>query len=383
MFTLSFIISDLIAPRMFFANNRNDTIETISNIESQLSDTMADVVTSTISDMVMPSRRPGSHETIDTFLQIDKLNETVYTTEVSAISDTNKEMENSMNALGTIADRPKWAEQLIEKTPRHEGENCTKVLPEAIIPGVMKGGTGTLAIFLAKHPDIAMQMKIPTVMFFNVHWSKGLGWYRNQMACSSKGQITMEKSPQYFSSAVVPRRVHAINRNMKLLFIVREPIKRAISHYLQVLHGHPNRYKMPFEKTITTNNGGIDRGHTIIKSSLYFVEFKHWLQFFSIDDIHIVNGDNFKINPWEELNKIEKFLGISRYFAPDLFTFNADKKFYCLKVSQPSTNGCMSSGKGRPPLEFNSNLTDQLKSFFKPYNEDFFRIIGQRFDWGY
>ena len=306
-----------------FANNRNETIETISNIESQLSDTMNDVVSSTISDMVMSGRRSGSKETIYTFLQIDKLNETVYTTEVSAISGTNKtkEMEIPRNASGITAGRLEWIEMLIEKTLRHDGENCTKVLPEAIIPGVMKGGTETLAIFLAKHPDIAMQMKIPTVMFFNVHWSKGLGWYRNQMACSSKGQITMEKSPQYFSSAVVPRRVHEMNRNMKLLFIVREPIKRAISHYLQVLHGHPNRYKMPFEKTITTNNGGIDRGHTILKSSLYSVEFKHWLQFFSIDDIHIVNGDNFKINPWEELNKIEKFLGISRYFASDFFPF--------------------------------------------------------------
>jgi len=50
------------------------------------------------------------------------------------------------------------------------------------------------------------------------------------------GQITMEKTPVYFArSRIVPSRVHKMNSSIRLLVALRDPVERAISHYLEVL----------------------------------------------------------------------------------------------------------------------------------------------------
>ena len=294
----------------------------------------------------------------------------------SVLSKEFKEIKND-----TVSERVALLEKILGKNV-YNGNNCRKVLPQALIVGVMKSGTETLATFLAIHPEIAMQMEIPTMLFFNTHYAKGYDWYKNQMPCSSEGQLTMEKSPQYFQAARVPERIRSMNSSIKLIVIVREPIQRSISHYAHVVEKKPSRYLYSFEKTITNNRGGIDRKHKTVIRSLYSIQLKRWLKYFKMEQIHIVNGDNFKINPSEELNKIEDFLGIRRYFTPELFIYNSDKGFFCLNVSG-ETDGCMWAGKGRQHPEISPHLIDRLKHFFKRYNEMFFDIIGQRFDWEY
>jgi hypothetical protein len=46
--------------------------------------------------------------------------------------------------------------------------------------------------------------------------------------------ITIEKTPAYFVSPRVPSRVRRMNESIKLLVIVRDPVERAISDYMQV-----------------------------------------------------------------------------------------------------------------------------------------------------
>ena len=262
------------------------------------------------------------------------------------------------------------------------GDNCTKVLPQALIIGVMKCGTETITTFLAIHPDIAMQLKVEAVQFFDRNHGKGNEWYRNQMPCSSEGQITIEKSPQYITSPYAPKRVHKMDKNMKLILSIREPIKRAISHYEHVSHWQPDKFPDTFEKTAINPLGGIHGEHEALQRSMYSVQLKRWLNYFKMDQIHIVDGDNFKLHPAEELNKIEKFLGIRHYFTEESFTYNEDKGFFCLNLPR-GAEGCMYKGKGREHREVSPDAIDKLKDFYKPFNEELFNIIGRRFDWGY
>ena len=202
------------------------------------------------------------------------------------------------------------------------------------------------------------------------------------MACSSEEQITIEKSPQYFAARYVPERIHAMNSSIKLIMIVREPNKRAISHYTHVTNIKPDRYPDSFEKTIVGPLGDIDSEHETILRSLYSLQLKRWLEYFKMEQTHIVNGDNFKVNPAEELNKIEEFLGLRQYITQDFFTYNSDKGFFCLNVPG-GPKGCMAPRKGRQHSEISPDLIEKLKQFFKPYNEEFYSITGQSFDWGY
>ena len=287
--------------------------------------------------------------------------------------------EGKQTTDGTVSLRLERKQRMLGMTLPHDGENCTKVLPQALIIGVMKCGTETLATFLAMHPDIAMQMKVQAVQFFNLNYRKGYEWYRNQMPCSTKAQITIEKSPQYVTAPYGPKRIKKMDNNMKLILSVREPIKRAISHYDQgkLVSG---RFSNTFEDTVINTTGGIDGNHEVLQRSLYSVQLKRWLDYFKLEQIHIVDAENFKINPAEELNKVENFLGIRQYFTQKSFTFNEDRGFFCLNL--PNGNeACMAKGKGRKHQEVSPGMIERLKQFYKPYNEEFFDIVGRRFDW--
>ncbi len=52
------------------------------------------------------------------------------------------------------------------------------------------------------------------------------------MLQSNQHQITMEKTPAYFVDPTAAERVFKLNPNMKLIVIVRDPVTRAVSHYL-------------------------------------------------------------------------------------------------------------------------------------------------------
>ena len=42
-------------------------------------------------------------------------------------------------------------------------------------------------------------------------------------------QLTIEKSPAYFHSKNAPERIKALDPNMKIILVVRDPVTRAIS----------------------------------------------------------------------------------------------------------------------------------------------------------
>ena len=145
-------------------------------------------------------------------------------------------------------------------------------LPQALIIGAKKGGTRAMLEFLRVHPSI--RGAGPEVHFFNRHYDKGIAWYRwallfmeetrygwymayciltpfveflkhvmlnfaditqnrSKMPTSLEGRMTVEKTPAYFTSAGVPQRVAQDLPGVKLLLVVRDPVTRALSDYVQ------------------------------------------------------------------------------------------------------------------------------------------------------
>ncbi len=65
---------------------------------------------------------------------------------------------------------------------------------------------------------------------------------------------------------------------------------------------------------------------------LYALHLPVWLAFFKLDvNLHIVDGDNMIERPWEELIKIQQFLGIQIELDEKDFVFSEQKGFYCMK----------------------------------------------------
>lgn len=46
-------------------------------------------------------------------------------------------------------------------------------------------------------------------------------------------QLTVEKSENYFTSQITPKRIHEMNDKIKLILVVRDPTERTVSDYMQ------------------------------------------------------------------------------------------------------------------------------------------------------
>lgn len=101
--------------------------------------------------------------------------------------------------------------------------------PSFIIVGAQKSGTSTLYEMLAKHPKVYRNEK-KELHFFDFNYNAGKDTYREQLSCP-EGMITGEASPFYMYHPAVAARIAKMYPNVKLIFILRDPAERALSHY--------------------------------------------------------------------------------------------------------------------------------------------------------
>ena len=208
---------------------------------------------------------------------------------------------------------------------KYPTQNTTDVLerrfPDAIIIGGRKCGTTVLRQMLSHHPLIKIVEH--EMAFFNAdRYKRGISWYIQQMPLTKKGELTLEKSPQYFTTTLAPERLKRASTDVKLMLILRNPLTRSISDYFfELRHG---REKAPFTKKFFPigKKGEINTRCSETGVSMYDIHYSKWLKWFPKEQILIVNGDNLKINPIEELTNIEKFLNIPHYFENDMFQLN-------------------------------------------------------------
>lgn len=271
--------------------------------------------------------------------------------------------------------------QIAERKDIRGLAGCVQKKPGCLMIGVPKCGTGTVRTFLNEHPDIAMEMNSEGVQYFNTRYQRGWLWYLSQMPCSEPGQITIENSAQYFISNSAPERVYKYDPNMKLILTVRDPVKRLESEFMQMAVGRPQYLTGDTveDNVIHPDTGEVLAYKSLVSKSLYVVYLKNWLRFFNLSQIHVVNGDEFAVDPVKQLKEIESFLGIGDYFAKDQYAFVESRGFYCLQ--RFDNVECLEGGKGRPHPYMRTSTINKLKSYYKPFNEELFKILGRRFNW--
>lgn len=254
-------------------------------------------------------------------------------------------------------------------------------LPQCIIIGARKAGTRALLVYLNLHPDIITHGE--ELHFFDEDdfYNQSLEAYRRKMPFSFKNQITIEKTPSYFTTPEVPERVYRMNSTIKLLLILRDPVERAISDYTQVALSKLKKHKHvdTFEEKVLEKDGSINRSYKGISRSVYHRHMARWLEFFKLSQIHIVDGENLVADPYSEIYQVEEFLGIEHKIKEDYFYFNKSKGFYC--VHTEVLQKCLSESKGREHPEIDPKVLKKLRGFFRPKNQKLFKMINREFDW--
>ena len=106
------------------------------------------------------------------------------------------------------------------------------MLPNLVVIGAMKCATTSLHHYLTLHPGISMSRQRGLNFFLDENHERGSDWYAAQFDGPEK--IHGDTSPRYANFPLnpgVPERMVRLLPRAKLIYLVREPVERVISHY--------------------------------------------------------------------------------------------------------------------------------------------------------
>jgi hypothetical protein len=107
---------------------------------------------------------------------------------------------------------------------------------EIVIGGVQKSGTTALHAYLVRHPQIVGGYKKELHFFddVSIDWNlPDYNAYHTKFPERSEGQMLVDASPSYIYLPHCLERLKRYNPHVRLIFIFRDPIERAWSHWSQ------------------------------------------------------------------------------------------------------------------------------------------------------
>lgn len=198
---------------------------------------------------------------------------------------------------------------MIETAPARSRTDAA--LPGFVIIGAAKCGSTSLHAWLSRHPQAFMHPWKEMRFFCDAHrWHEGPDWYAAQFAGRGAARIWGEASNAYTRGTEhgeVPARLAALLPAARLIYVVRDPMRRLISHYRHRL-ATGREWRSPAE-AIRADPAYVDTG-------LYGAELARWIPHVAPERILVVQSEALFADPGPQLARICNHLGVDA--APDL-----------------------------------------------------------------
>jgi hypothetical protein len=140
--------------------------------------------------------------------------------------------------------------------------------------------------------------------FNNPQPDRPLAWYYDHFRPGADHRHRGESSVSYTMFPTirgVPERIHAMDPDIRLVYIVREPVSRMLSAYAQM------RYMgfeyQPIEVALTQNL-------VYTATSMYALQLSEYLRWFDPDQIHVEDMADLAADPMAVLGRVADFLEI-------------------------------------------------------------------------
>ncbi len=251
-------------------------------------------------------------------------------------------------------------------------------LPDFVIVGAQKCGTGRLIELLAEHPNVEPGARKEAHYFDRPErYERGIRWYRGLFVKpESEGgrrTITGEKTPSYLFEPNVPGRMARVLPGARLISLLRNPVDRAYSHYHHLARrGNEDRGFeraieeelawgaehgwVPDERSDPGVRKGVEAG--LIARGIYVDQLARWREFFPEEQMLIVRTEDFFGDLVGTLEQVQDFLGLPRH---DLAAHlrGAGARY---EPMYPATRR-------------------RLEEFFEPHNRRLYDFLGRDFGW--
>jgi len=261
--------------------------------------------------------------------------------------------------------------------------NPWRILPNYILVGFPKCGSASLSSYTYQHPNIGNPSHRGKYFFDTAYW-RGTGWYRAHFPSSiyknyfekkhNQPYCTGEYSSRYIIYYPAAERIKKLIPNVKLLVILRNPVKRAYSSYHHVKR--QGFEKMSFEEAIKDDHKRFENWKNMVRKNevtreniakiptphisigMYAIHLKKWFEVFPREQFLILQTEDMQNDPQRITDQVFNFLRLPGYKIKEF----SKKKVASYEKMKPETN------------EF-------LKKLYKPYNEELEKLLHMKFNW--
>jgi hypothetical protein len=188
-------------------------------------------------------------------------------------------------------------------------------LPNLLIIGAGKSGTTSLHEYLGVHPEIAMSQPKELKYFSADDWRSRVPRYESHFP--AQAPMRGESSPGYTMFPFLPsvaERIHELVPDAKLLYVVRDPVERAIAHYTEfVALGFEDR---PITMALTDLD---DPANPYLCASRYATQLHRFLELFDEAQILVIDRDDLLDRRDATLREAFAFLEVDPDFTSPEF----------------------------------------------------------------
>ena len=185
-----------------------------------------------------------------------------------------------------------------------------------IVIGAAKAGTSSMWMYLRVHPQIFMSARKELNFFCDDDWRERLDWYEAQFEEAGeplRGEASVYYSMHPFKADVASRIAETVP-DAKLIYIVRDPVPRAVAHYVQNFAvGYENR---PIAEAFADFEAD---DNEYVCSSRYLSQLSEYLRFFERERILIVDQAELMSDREGVLRRVFAFLDVDETFTSKRF----------------------------------------------------------------
>jgi hypothetical protein len=198
-----------------------------------------------------------------------------------------------------------------KRVPRRRKRHAA--FPNLIIIGGLKCGTTSIHHYMGLHPEVQMS-KPKELNFFvsELNWDLGLDWYRGRF--DDRFQVRGESSPHYTNMPRfkgVAERIERHCPDAKLIYMVRDPVKRILSHWV---HAKGAGYESGELEEVFSRP---DTAY--VHRSMYWMQLQPYLERFGRQQIEVLTAEELQAEREGTLRKAFRFAGVDEDFTHEQF----------------------------------------------------------------
>lgn len=184
-------------------------------------------------------------------------------------------------------------------------------LPTWIMIGAMKSATSSLHRYLAEHPQVATSTPKELDFFVKHRYDElGIDWYQKQFTNPPGALAAGESSVNYTKCHEFPgvaERMHKHLPDVKLIYVLRDPILRLESQWVHAVGA--GKWRGDFASAVRDPETS-----PMIQTSCYWTQLEQYLAFYDPSQIKIMSYEDVSADPHTAVGEILEYIGLDPEF---------------------------------------------------------------------